>query len=190
MCGLFGFFGARPEPGVLALAAQHSARRGPDAWGVLDADGLKRGLLRLDASSLSNASGPLIMGHCRLATVLGTGRDLTAVQPLTRDGMAISHNGAVYNLSALGLRLRTKNDSEAWLALMLTYEGPLDQRVIAASSRIDHHGYYALAAHYKGKIVLATRQMPLFINERSEGVYWSSVSPCADWRRIEGVYHA
>jgi hypothetical protein len=38
---------------------------------------------------------------------------------------------------------------------------------------------------------LSARRMPLFVHERPEGVYWSSVSPSRDpnrdrgWRRIE-----
>jgi predicted glutamine amidotransferase len=165
----------------------HSARRGPDAWGVSDRAGPRKGLKRLTRSSLAGASGPIIMGHCRLATVLGTGADLTAVQPLGYDGMTVAHNGAVYNLTALPLTLRTPNDSEAWLAVMLGTAGNLKDRFSAAAEIIEHRGYYALSVYYEGELLLAARNMPLFTLRTDAGLYWSSVAPSACWSRIEGL---
>ncbi len=93
MCGLWGWFGGRPNFVIINEAAKAAARRGPDSWGCVqfDEDGLE---LRSDRSMGRFARTPMLIGHsgvghCRLATMGGT----DVIQPLKVATMTIAHNG-------------------------------------------------------------------------------------------------
>src|SRR6188474_3262117 len=114
MCGIAAFTGAfTPEfMDVLNCAA----RRGPDGWGIFavapDKEprlhreiGKWRGVLPFPLKDCA-----LAVAHFRLATFAGA-RQLDTFQPFVRTGIAVAHNGNIYNHAALKARLKLRADS-------------------------------------------------------------------------------
>jgi asparagine synthetase B (glutamine-hydrolysing) len=187
MCGLFGFFGRSPDPDLLALAATLAAKRGPDGWGVLTDVSSERGLGRLPYSlARTIVAHRFAMGHCRLATVLGT-KQVGACQPLMVGRYVVTHNGTVGNADALvaeyGYRPATRVDSEAIPQLLHCLTGTTEQRLNDALELIDHGGHYAVAVLdlESGSIHLRAQGIPLWVHRATEGVYWCSIQPAEDW---------
>lgn len=186
MCGLFGFSGpGRGDPELLAQLARQAAQRGPDAWGLL-ADGRRHAQLgRLTAAAVASIPPPRVMlGHCRLATVLGTKR-VDCCQPIVAAGWAITHNGSVRNAGDLarrhGFAWATGVDSEA-IAHLLGVHGDLQ----AAMAEVDHDGHFAVAALHieTGRTSLAASGLPLWRLRRPEGAYWCSLPHAGAWEAV------
>lgn len=194
MCGLFGFYGARQaDPEVLEAAAWLAAKRGPDGWGVLTEFDSRRGLGRMTVADLRDTPiGAYALGHCRLATVLGTGKSLAACQPIRVGRFAVAHNGCVANADELaerfGFVIETGNDSEAIARLLDLLPGSLQERVDAALQLVDHGGHFALAVIDTDDQVLhlSARRIPLWQLVAPEGTYWCSLQPAQGWEPTHG----
>lgn len=192
MCGLFGFVGTRPDAGRLAAAAMLAAKRGPDGWGILTDLSSERGLGRLPATLARGiAAERFVVGHCRLATVLGT-KLVSACQPLQVGRYAVAHNGTIGNVSEMeqrfGFRLATGNDSEAIPRVMHAMTGTTEQRLMAALDAVDHGGHYAVALVdlENMQVLLRAMSMPLWITRQPEGAYWCSIRPGMEWEPVRG----
>ena len=109
MCGIAGIWHAG-DTSILSLMLDRLAHRGPDAKGIYE-----------------NHESNLFLGHRRLRII-----DLSpqADQPMTSsDGrFVITYNGEVYNfreirkkLEKLGLRFKTKSDTEVVLNALITW---------------------------------------------------------------------
>jgi asparagine synthase (glutamine-hydrolysing) len=103
MCGLCGVVAAGhpPERETVERMLDGLAHRGPDGRGVFADDGVCLGHLRLAIIDLSDAG----------------------LQPFSRDGLQLLHNGEIYNylelreeLRALGREFTTETDTEVLLA--------------------------------------------------------------------------
>lgn len=190
MCGLFGFWGNRPDTERMALAALLASRRGPDGWGIVTDQASNRGLGRLPQQQVRDiAAERFVIGHCRLATVLGS-KTVRDGQPLLVGRYLVAHNGCVANgadlSSAFGYVPATRNDSEAIGQLMCRLPGSTDQRLNAALQTIDHGGHYAVAVIDLDLMTVHLRAscMPLWTLRAPEGIYWCSVRADDTW---EGV---
>lgn len=187
MCGLFGFFGHGPDMDVVAMTALLAARRGPDGWGIVTDQSAERGLGRLPTPLARGiAAERFVIGHCRLATVLGS-KTRHDAQPIGVGRYLLAHNGTVANAEDLqfvfGYQPRTRNDSEAIGQLMCRLPGSTDQRLNSALGTIDHGGHYAVTVIDLELMTVHLRasRMPLWINRAPEGVYWCSIRPGDDW---------
>ena len=192
MCGLFGFFGAGPDMDRLAMAAVLAARRGPDGWGVLTDVSAERNLGRLPSTLARGITADrFVIGHCRLATVLGT-KQVGACQPLQTGRYVVAHNGTVANVEdlqdAFGFRLATGNDSEAIGHLLCRLPGSTDERLTAALDTIDHGGHYAVTVLDTELMTIHLRAncMPLWLYRAPEGIYWTSIRPDETWEGCRG----
>lgn len=192
MCGLFGFFGHRPDMDTVAMAGVLAAKRGPDGWGVLTDQAIERGLGRLPSTLARGiVAERFVIGHCRLATVLGT-KQVTACQPLRVGRYVVAHNGTVGNVDdiqeAFGFRLATGNDSEAIGHLLGRLPGSTDERLTAALETIDHGGHYAVTVLDLELMTIHLRAncIPLWVHRAQEGVYWCSIRPGEGWEGARG----
>lgn len=192
MCGLFGFFGHRPDMHILADAALLAARRGPDGWGIMTDHCIERGLGRLPAVlARSIVADRFVIGHCRLATVLGS-KSIQDGQPIRVGRYVIAHNGTVANAEdlqdAFGYKPETRNDSEAIGRVMCRLPGTTDERLTAAIDTIDHGGHYALAVldAELGTIHLRASGIPLWAHRTPDGIYWCSIKAGDDWEGVRG----
>jgi asparagine synthetase B (glutamine-hydrolysing) len=192
MCGLFGFFGYRPDMNVVAEAALLAARRGPDGWGVMTDHSVERGLGRLPTPlARSIAADRFVIGHCRLATVLGS-KSIQDGQPIRVGRYVVAHNGCVANADdlreAFGYTPDTRNDSEAIARLMCRLPGTTDERLTAALETVDHGGHYAVTALDLELMTIHLRAncMPLWVRRAQEGVYWCSIRPDESWEGCRG----
>lgn len=191
MCGLFGYVGPVARIADLGDVALLSARRGPDSWGVYIDGKIERGGGRLNAAVLDFlAPGAVILGVARLATILGSGPNIADAQPVYCAGIALAHNGSVYNYAALRGRfagvLRTTNDSEVLAAAIAAARGPgLAERVRRALSLIEHRGHYALAATDGDEVFICALGQQLFASREHGYLRWSSVRPeGAAWQAV------
>lgn len=187
MCGLFGFWGFKPDMGRIATAALLAARRGPDGWGIVTDIASERGLGRLPAGLARGiAAERFVIGHFRLATVLGS-KTIHDGQPLHVGRFVVAHNGTVPNAdglrSAFGYEPDTRNDSEAIGQLMCRLPGSPDERLDAALARIDHGGHYAVTVLDLELMTvhLRAKAMPLWVHRAYEGIYWCSIRPDETW---------
>lgn len=192
MCGLFGFFGHRPDIDLLQTIAVLAAKRGPDGWGVVTDLASERGMGRLPAAiARCIEANHFVIGHCRLATVPGT-KHINACQPLRIGRYVMAHNGTVNNLDdlrdAFGIRPVTGNDSEAIGLLMRMLPGTTDQRLDAALDTIDHGGHYAIAVldTELGTIHLRANCIPLWAKKTGDSTYWCSIKPGDEWELCRG----
>ncbi len=179
MCGLFGYVGpGDPDPAALHLVAELAARRGPHAWGIAWED--ERGIgFHKEPRSYSkravNLPGPAVharrlIGHCRLSTS-GPPTDNLNNQPMLTPGVAVVHNGNVYQhrawASLYSVELATDCDSEL-LAHLLGRHGAAAALGVAGTTP------YALMAIHAGRLLVARSAQPLFVWRRPEGLYLSS----------------
>lgn len=192
MCGLFGFYGRGPDPDRLAMAGVLAARRGPDGWGVLTDLTYERGLGRLPSMLARGiVADRFVMGHCRLATVLGS-KTIHDGQPLRVGRYVVAHNGCVANADALreafGYQPVTRNDSEAIGLLLHRMAGTTDERLSAVLDTIDHGGHYAVTVLDLDAMTVHLRAncMPLWALRAPEGLYWCSIRPGEDWEGVRG----
>ena len=104
MCGILGGLNYPGLEAAFPDLLERIAHRGPDAAGTYLADG---------------PAGRIALGHRRLSII-----DVTegANQPFEKDGLVIVFNGEIYNyqdltrdLAQLGVRFRTKSDTEVLL---------------------------------------------------------------------------
>jgi glucosamine 6-phosphate synthetase-like amidotransferase/phosphosugar isomerase protein len=193
MCGLFGYIGGgRPDMERLAMAAGLAAKRGPDGWGIVTDQTQERGLGRLPQTLARGiVAERFVIGHCRLATVLGT-KTPAACQPLQVGRFVVAHNGTVANVEQLrqrfGFGLATGNDSEAIAHVLDRIEGPTEARLSAALEAIDHGGHYALVVLdlQDMTVHLKAQAMPLWVYRAGQGAYWCSIRPGQEWGAIGG----
>lgn len=192
MCGLFGFFGAKlPAPWLVAQIGMLASRRGPDGWGIVTEFDEMRDLGRLTEPVLNDlAPSRIVLGHCRLATVLGTKR-IDACQPLRVGRHVVTHNGSVRNSEQLALRhgfeLSTGNDSEAIAHLLGIGSGSLAHRLQWAMDQVDSGGHFAVVALDEDgqEVQLLAHGMPLFWLVEDAGMYWCSVQPGPEWEEVQ-----
>lgn len=192
MCGLFGFSGMWPDLKLLATAASLASKRGPDSWGLMTDITMERGLGRLpEMLARGIVAKRFAIGHCRLATVLGT-KTLKNSQPLIVGRYVVAHNGTVANADelreAFGYTPASRNDSEAIGQVMCRLPGNTDQRLDAALDTIDHGGHYAVAVFDLELMTIHLRAncMPLWVHRAPEGIYWCSIRPGQDWEGVRG----
>ena len=187
MCGLFGFAGTQAHDGAtLALAASLASRRGPDSWGML-ADGRRfANIGRLKPGQVNGLAPSLrVLGHCRLATVLGT-KTVDGCQPIQVGRWAITHNGTVMNVPDLqrrfGFELRTGVDSEAIAHLL----GAFSPDLATVMRAVEHGGHFAVVAMNldSGRVAMMAQGLPLWRLDRADGAYWCSVRPGDGWEPL------
>lgn len=192
MCGLFGFFGNRPDVERLATAAVLASKRGPDGWGILTDYTYERGLGRLPAVLARGIMAErFVVGHCRLATVLGS-KNIHDGQPIRVGRYVVAHNGTVANAEdlkrAFGYHPLTRNDSEAIGLLMHRMTGSNDDRLNAVIDTIEHGGHYAIAVLDMEAMTIHLRAqgIPLWVLRAPEGAYWCSIRPGPEWEGCRG----
>lgn len=191
MCGLFGFHGARlPDRSVLHQAARLASRRGPDGWGIVTEFAQARDLGRLPEHVLAGMEpSRTVLGHCRLATVLGT-KTADACQPIRVGRYVITHNGTVGNVPELearhGFRLRTGNDSEALAHLLARAGGSLTDRLTWALLQADTGGHFAVVVldTDTNDVEMRANRMPLWRHVAPAGTYWCSLQPAPEWEPV------
>lgn len=184
MCGLFGFYsdGGTPSPAVIETIAALAARRGPDSFGYVSERGHVRKMGRMPAGEAGSAMArEFMLGHCRLATVLGNKTE-AATQPIVDDAWAITHNGTIDARWYAGITLRTGNDSEAISHMLASNGGD----VRAALDQAATAGSYAVAIRNMrtGAITLAAKNMPLWRLADGGVVYWCSIKPGDGWEKV------
>lgn len=187
MCGLFGFFGNGPDRDRVAMTALLAARRGPDGWGIVTDIAGERGLGRLPAGLARGiAAERFVIGHCRLATVLGS-KTINDGQPIIVGRYVVAHNGTVPNADDLqcvfGYQPQTRNDSETIGQLLHHLPGSTGERLTAALEAIDHGGHYAASVLDLCDMTIHLRasRMPLWVHRAPEGLYWCSIRPDETW---------
>lgn len=193
MCGLFGFYGTqKPDQHTLARIAHLAAKRGCDGWGVVTEFGSQHDLGRLTNKAIRDLPpSRMVIGHCRLATVLDTKRR-SCCQPIRVGRFLVAHNGTVGNVTELadqyGFKLDSGVDSEAIGHVMAAKTGDIATRLAETLAEIDHSGHYALAILDADtqSIHLRARNMPLFRLTTPAGVYWCSIRPDFEWETVHG----
>lgn len=187
MCGLFGYFGPGADLRILNDALAASARRGPDGWGVV-VDHLRHvGWGRCPPLAV-DVPPRRVLGHARLATVLGTS-DPTHAQPIAYGPVYLTHNGTVWNYLELaqGRCLTTGNDSEAFALCIALEPGSLMDAVQAAMAVVNLGKNYAFAVLRGDELVLAALNQHLYTHRDDTGLYWSSVKIGRQWQSVEGL---
>src|SRR5438445_10068412 len=162
MCGVFGIRSVERDVARIAyfglFALQH---RGQESAGIAVSDHGRLTALRdmglvtqvLAEQKLRGLRGQFAIGHTRYSTTGST--HWANAQPLVQHGrartIALGHNGNLTNaaelraeLAAAGTRLRSTSDTEVIAALVADADGPLEQGVAAAMSRLD--GAYSVVA--------------------------------------------
>lgn len=187
MCGLFGYAGERADPRFLASLAALARGRGPDAWGIWsDTDGLRRGAREIRPYQVARSSrgARVVIGHCRLSTMLGT-YGARHAQPIVASDVVLAHNGNVWNYPDLRARLdlETGCDSEA-LAASVRCSGGLLEGYREAKQGVDLGDHYAVVLARGSEVLLDARRQSLYTLEDSSGLYWCSVSPGEGWRQV------
>jgi asparagine synthetase B (glutamine-hydrolysing) len=174
----------------LATAALLAAQRGPDAWGITTETSERRGMGRLSAQHVTGLPpSRVVVGHCRLATVLGT-KTPEACQPIRAGRFVVAHNGSVPNAADLverfGLSPTTGNDSEVIALLLGVLEGPASNRLAEALAQIDHGGHYAVSVldTSDSQVLLRARGIPLWRHITQDGMYWASIRPGMEWEPV------
>ncbi|HYZ88382.1 MAG TPA: asparagine synthase (glutamine-hydrolyzing) [Myxococcales bacterium] len=167
MCGICGDvdFGAAPDESAVRRMARSLAHRGPDAEGFF-----------LD--------GPAALGHRRLSIL-----DLSGgVQPMVREGVALSFNGQAYEHEEVRERLRakghsftTRSDTEVVLRAYLEW----GERFVD-----ELHGMFAIALWDapRRKLVLARDRLgkkPLYY-ALAHGSTWTAAPDGAATRVVFG----
>ena len=215
MCGLFGWAkvkgemddreNSRSEPEILAHITQLASRRGPDCCGLwIDGDlwrgyhtkkgyewqSVTRNITVRDANyHLPFGPRRILLGHFRLATGLPSTQVET--QPLVLGNLALTHNGAVENYSALveehQPHLRTSIDSELLLWLIHRADGSLEQRLRAALELAHMGAAWALALTDGAELILVNRNLNLYALEKDGSLYWCSVRPGVEWDALAGT---
>ena len=160
MCGIAGVVGHRPaDPKRVeaTLALMHN--RGPDAGGVYQG--------RLGGHRVT-------LLHTRLSII---DLDPRADQPFVRDGLALVHNGEIYNylevraeLRAKGRRFKTESDTEV---ILEAYRAWGDDCV----GRFNGMWAFALLDERSGRLLLSRDRFgekPLFWMRREGALYFGS----------------
>ncbi len=159
MCGIAGCYQQVDGHQLTPAMSWRLAHRGPDG------DGLYH---------FADGRTSVQLAHRRLAII-----DLSdaAAQPFTKDGLAISYNGEIYNyrelreeLSRLGVRFRSSSDTEVVLEAWRRW-GP------TALERFRGMFAFALFDERTGHLVLCRDQLgikPLFLVRRGGGVVFAS----------------
>lgn len=163
---------------VCALMVQALSHRGPDGAGLLSVPfSSQTAVLPESPDSTTITSGPgITLGHRRLAIVDPTPG---GAQPMTRDGLALSWNGEVYNHRSLrqqavlqGETFATQSDSEVLLSLLHRHglvralqavEGPLAFALWDANTQTlhlarDRFGKKPLYVYRRGDSLLAASE--------------------------------
>ncbi|MGF6978969.1 asparagine synthetase B (glutamine-hydrolyzing) [Paraburkholderia sp. JPY465] len=187
MCGLWGYVGRRNEAraDVIREILKLASRRGPDAFGVWCDGALWRGAGRA-SFEMVDLGAAVMLGHARLATVLGTKRPEHG-QPIQCADIVLAHNGSVWNSRELpeAANVTTGCDSELLAACLAAESGALPDRLARALSRVDLGEHYALAAYQAASgVLLAARGQSLYMLEDVSGVYWCSVRPDEHWTAV------
>jgi asparagine synthase (glutamine-hydrolysing) len=159
MCGIAGAF-QQPDGKVVATTmGEHLVHRGPDAGGVLEA---------------VEPSSAVFLAHRRLSII-----DLSSAadQPLSKDGLALSYNGELYNyrelrreLEGRGVSFATSSDTEVVLEAW---------RAWGVGSLERFRGMYAFAVHDTARRSLTLARdpfgiKPLYTMRRGDGVVFAS----------------
>lgn len=188
MCGLFGFYGNhKPDVDILREIAGLAAKRGCDGWGVVTEFSQQRDLGRL--KSLSIAPSRMVIGHCRLATVLDTKRK-ECCQPLHVGRFVVAHNGAVGNVAQLrnryGFDLKTGVDSEAIGHVLTAKTGDIATRLTETMAEVDSPHALVVWDQDTQSLHMRASGMPLYRLITAAGVYWCSIQPDSDWNQVHG----
>lgn len=196
MCGVFAYAG---QPGhhtpriALLHAVARAARRGPHGHGWVSETGARyQGGRALDVEDLPIGLrlGSWVLGHSRLATVATHNpRDVTALQPVVRDGHVLVHNGTLPDWTP---DHGGRTDSH-WLAHRYSVNrsrglGP----ATALQEALDVGGADAFAVIVRDVSggLWATRQdLPLYGLHTDHGVYLSSVTFAEAGPLTEGGVH-
>lgn len=191
MCGLFGYYGSHnPDMSRLTGAALLAAKRGPDGWGIVTQMDEFKDLGRLKASVVRDlCRDRVVIGHCRLATVIGTKRK-ACCQPLRVGRFVVAHNGTIANADELAARfgfcLQTGVDSEIIPHLLDIQTGTTFERIASVLDMVDHGGHYALTVFDRDtmQVHLRASGIPLWRYVAQEGTYWCSIRPDSDWEHV------
>lgn len=176
MCGIFAFTGPTgPDPAVLAEAAQGAAQRGPHGHGWAGPGTTPhRRLGPMDTATLAGITGPQVVGHARLATI-GAYNDPDALQPVTRDGHWVVHNGTVTNYRDLSPGARTDTAAVADVYAHHRRHGtPPDTALELAVKQARHHAWVMVVLDVTGVLVAHRHGLPLWRADHSTGTYLSS----------------
>ncbi len=180
MCGLFGAFGTHPRDS-LKTVMREAGKRGPNAWGVASLSQTGEITATTCMGKLTEAvqtipahqwqewgAARALIGQSRLSTS-GSYRDPRNNPPFIRAGLAIAHNGNVYNEQALteqhGLVRQTGCDSEVILLLIEQATGRLLDRVCWALSLLDARSPLAFLALDATHLVAVRSGQPLYLGE-------------------------
>ena len=187
MCGIVGAVAGRDVLPVLIEGLQRLEYRGYDSAGValLEADGHVRRLRTVgkvarlrEALEEAPAAGRLGIAHTRGATH-GVPRERNAHPHVSRDGIAIVHNGIIENhealrgaLAAQGYEFTSETDTEVIAHRVHHHYGAHGDLFAAVQATVrELHGAYALAVISErdpGVIVVARAGCPVVVG-RGDG---------------------
>ncbi len=193
MCGIIGYRGEREAQPVLLNGLKKLEYRGYDSAGVAIIGDGSIGMEKMagkiaqleDALVKSPKSGKVGIGHTRWATH-GEPNDVNA-HPHQGCGndYGLVHNGIIENhrqlrreLEERGHHFSSDTDSEVLIHLVGEAEGPLEEKLRAALSRVE--GTFALAVvsvNEPDKIVGARRGSPLVVGSTGDEAFVASDVP-------------
>ena len=194
MCGVFAYAGSRVPNRSLLTEAALSARRGPHGHGWVSEHGAFYGAGAMDVGTLPTplVLGSWIVGHSRLATCGVDPHDVTALQPATRGGHVVVHNGTM----ADGWRDEypsAHTDSHALADVYAYYRGYRMEPGAALKEAVDafeHDAWAVIIRDTDGTLLASTRKLPLFgLEIPAWGTYLSSVSFTGATRLNENEVH-
>ncbi len=195
MCGIFGFHLRQPvkatwQP-LLERLGRISESRGKEACGFAVRTGdalsvlrwnrplnhlLKQPIYKEFISGISPKSSDLVaIGHTRLVT--NGGRDtMSNNQPVTRDGLALIHNGIICNFAELwktefDMDPPSQLDSEVLGALLgrALRNGSAADAVNEVFSKIEGDASFAVLSEERNELLLATNTGSLYMAEAADG---------------------
>lgn len=177
MCGIYAFTGPVPASWEDLRMVARAARRGPHGHGWIGERSAFFTLGLLRDEHLPAAPGTWLLGHARLGTTGARSADITALQPVTRAGHTLVHNGSLHSwpeayartdshhLLDTYTRTRAMPGVKAEVALSLTLRGA------------DHGAWAVILRDANGTLLASRRGLPLFTRRNPDGgVLVSSVT--------------
>lgn len=184
MCGIAGFvsFGKPPTDRMLSELVHQAGKRGPHAhgwawlghhgWGVIRREG------PLQHPPVEMLPSSVIIGHSRLATsgrMPGSVPPVDEAQPITSGDFLLAHNGTIPG---------SAEAVDSWTLLQALVSRPDQPLAVIEALAEGRPSAFVLGRWRTGRLTLVGAGHPLYIAERSEGVYFCSRS-LSDSFRVE-----
>lgn len=174
MCGLFGFIGKSPNNDILNELGELASKRGPDGWGLYDGKSYSWFLGDYQPQDYTNAK--IVLGHCRLHTIIGTSKSLGHLQPMTSPDLILCFNGSVKNYPD------TYSSDTRYLHDLISEKG------LAKALKISKMNKYSLVYYDKlrGEVKAAVSGISLYMGKINGDTYWCSKKFISS-KKINGI---